>query len=103
MAQSDIKFATGAHESAVIRKIAYRAISLAREHRSRLDLIGITMDISATHANGCPLRLDSLLEAGDFDFMHDVYGINRHLDRQTGRLSDLFRPRFAVPAEPVVA
>lgn len=53
------------------------------------------MDITATHANGCPLKLAELLAADDFNFSHDVAGIYRHLDRTTGKLLDCFLPRFA--------
>lgn len=56
------------------------------------------MDIIACHANGCPLRLDDLLAADDFNLLHDVLGISRHIDRSTGRLTAIFRPRFAEPA-----
>jgi hypothetical protein len=60
-------------------------------HRSTL------MDIIAVHANGCPLRLQELLRASRFEFSHDVFGIRRHLNRETGQLGDYFLPRFAVP------
>lgn len=56
-----------------------------------------TMDITAVHLNGCPLRLAALLEADDFDFSHDILGIRQHLDRATGLLTDGFSPRFARP------
>ena len=53
------------------------------------------MDIEATHCNGCSLDLDKLLNFPEFDFYHDIYGIIRHLDRQTGKLMDCFLPRCA--------
>jgi len=53
------------------------------------------MDIVATHANGCPLRLDELAKARDDDFGHDIFGIRRFLDRHTGQLGGQFFPRFA--------
>jgi len=28
---------------------------------------------------------------------HDVFGIGRHLDRETGKLEGFFHPRFALP------
>lgn len=74
----------------VISKIVKRARELG-VNRSVMDL---NMDISATHEN-CPLRLDDMLKADDFNFMHDVYGIIRHLNRQTGELENCFVPRFA--------
>jgi hypothetical protein len=56
----------------------------------RQDLI---MDLNACHSNGCPLNFARMLDAPEFDFFHDIYGINRHLDRETGALKDCFSPR----------
>ncbi|MFZ2949003.1 MAG: hypothetical protein WA003_05920, partial [Desulfuromonadaceae bacterium] len=53
------------------------------------------IDITATHANGCPLDLDKLLAADDSNFLHDVIGIIRHIDRRNGQLINCFLPRFA--------
>lgn len=86
-----VKFTYDATERRLIRKIAARAWALD----GRLKRLSTEMDLAATHANGCPLRLADLLEADDFNLMHDVYGIARHLDRETGRLTDHFWPRFA--------
>lgn len=52
------------------------------------------MDIGAAHAD-CPLRLDDLLAADDFDFGHDLRGIKHHMNRKTGKLEGFFLPRFA--------
>lgn len=59
------------------------------------DLLSLTMDLTACHLNGCPLDLDGLIKADDFDFFHDVYGVRRHLNRTTGRLENFFCPRYA--------
>lgn len=53
------------------------------------------MDLTAVHANGNPMRLADLLAADDFNFAHDIVGISRFLDRNTGRLTDCFSPRFS--------
>ena len=53
------------------------------------------MDIEACHSNGCPLRLNELLATDDGNFGHDVFGIRRHLDRETGKLGGCFLPRFS--------
>lgn len=53
------------------------------------------MDILATHLNGCPLRLQELLDARDGDFAHDITGIRRFIDRNTGKLRGEFWPRFS--------
>lgn len=81
-------------ETEIIRKILDRAEALGIQDN---DLMSLHMDIEATHCNGCPLKLAELLEAPDFDFVHDVAGIRRHLNRETGELEDCFLPRFAAP------
>jgi hypothetical protein len=60
-----------------------------------LDLLSIQMDLEACHTHGCPLDLERMREAKKSDLMHDVAGIRRHLDRDTGELRDCFLPRFA--------
>jgi len=59
--------------------------------------MGCLMDITACHANGCPLRLQELLDADDFNFAHDIAGIYQHINRGTGKLEFCFLPRFAMP------
>lgn len=72
-----------------------------REHVLGRDLDGVTrpkvellMDLCAVH-NSNPLKLADLLAANTFDFMHDIAGIIRHLDRTTGELRDCFSPRYS--------
>ncbi len=55
----------------------------------------LQMDVTACHANGCRLKLHELMNAPDFDFAHDVFGIQRHIDRDTGKLGHCFVPRYA--------
>lgn len=62
------------------------------------DPVAVMMDISATHVH-CPLRLNDLLNADDFNFGHDIGGIERHLNRSTGWLKNFFLPRFAQPQQ----
>jgi hypothetical protein len=78
-------------ERKIIGKIARRAASLnpAYNHTDAM------MDVEAAHCNGCRLKLKELLAAKDSDFGHDVFGINRHLNRKTGNLEDHFLPRYA--------
>jgi len=56
------------------------------------------MDLTACHANSNALGLDRIIIADDFNFVHDVFGIRAHLDRETGKLRDCFIPRFSVKA-----
>jgi len=41
------------------------------------------------------MRLADWLAADDFDFCHDWCGIQANMNRQTGRIENLFAPRFA--------
>lgn len=86
-----INFNTTTHERRAIRHIARRALKVIRVED--LDRETIEMDLTACHLNGNPLNLDKLLVCDDFTLKHDVLGINRHLDRQTGKLQNLFSPR----------
>jgi hypothetical protein len=58
---------------------------------TKMDLL---MDIEAAHIV-CPLRLNDLLGASDSNFAHDIGGIRRHLNRETGELEGCFLPRYA--------
>jgi hypothetical protein len=72
---------------------------VARAQRRRIyfphQTLKCTTDLDAVDSNGCPLRLLDLLAADDVDFDHDLSGIKEHIDRDTGKLRDLFRPRCA--------
>lgn len=92
-----INFDTTKDETTIIIKIAKRASDLAKKHGLEIEGVDFLMDVSATHASGCPLNLQNLLNADDENFSHDVFGIRRHLDRETGILGDCFLPRHATP------
>lgn len=76
-------------------------MSLAASAGIDYEFMDADMDITATHANGCPLRLDDLLAADEFNFGHDVFGIRNCLDRKTGKLMRNFLPRFHANAKPI--
>lgn len=52
----------------------------------------IELSLVKAHSNR-PLDLEGLLSSRNNDFVHDVAGIVRHVDRVTGRLENLFCPR----------
>lgn len=59
----------------------------------------LMMSLEACHTNGCPLDLVRMVQQGKTsDVVHDVYGIDAHLNRETGQLEDCFWPRFALPS-----
>lgn len=86
-------FTASRFESRIIAQIAERARTLYG-----MDRATVHMDVEATHCNGCPLDLNQLLAFDAGNFGHDVQGIARHLDRQTGKLMDCFLPRCSLPS-----
>lgn len=70
--------------------------------RIMVDDNAVLVDVSARlllkcHTNGCPLDLARMAQhENEFDIAHDVFGIARHMDRQTGELNNHFLPRFAL-------
>jgi hypothetical protein len=81
-------------EHLIIHKIATRAILYCAENNIKYDLLTCWMDIECVHLVSYMLDLDRLLKADDADFFHDVFGIRRHLDRETEKLTGFFVPRF---------
>lgn len=68
-----------------------RALKLYQELDVDCDSLSLHMDLALCHQTTL-LDLERLLEARDADFAHDVGGIVRHLDRETGHLKDCFVP-----------
>lgn len=94
-AAKEVSFTVSRNDGRLISEIADRAWAVFKKNKIRgTDRMSLEMDVTAVHANGCPLRLFDLLEADDFNFAHDIFGIDRHLDRETGQLLNCFRPRF---------
>lgn len=90
-----VSFKATKEEYGLIGQVVVRAVALGRLNGRRIDQLSLTMDLTACHANGCPLRLADLLAADDANFGHDVFGISRHINRDTGELGGHFLPRFA--------
>lgn len=78
-------------EKVLIMKIAERADEKGLLMFDRLSLI---MDIENVHAE-IGLRLNDLLNADEENFAHDIVGIQKHIDRHSKKLTDLFLPRYA--------
>lgn len=75
----------------LIAKIVERADEKGLLLFDRLSLI---MDLECTMKQ-YDLRLDDLLNADDFNFSHDICGIQNNLNRETKKMENLFVPRFA--------
>ena len=76
-------------------QIARRAVKMAGDNGMIYDQMTAVMDIDACHSNVCPLNLQDLLDADDFNFAHDIIGIMQNIDRTTGQLQNCFVPRYA--------
>lgn len=72
----------------IAAKIARRAVEINPE----IDQLTIQMDISAASIQN-DFDFERLLEFDEFNFMHDVIGINKHLNRDTGEITQGFLPR----------
>lgn len=55
----------------------------------------LLMDMQACHIS-CPLYLEEMLDMPIADFGHDIGGIRRYMNRETGQLGNCFTPRAAV-------
>ena len=88
-----LKFKASKEDSDKISAVVHRAMKAAKKYGVDYPPLDCAMDITAAHLNGCPLDFDKLLEFDDFNFAHDVFGIRRHINRESGQLEDCFLPR----------
>ena len=58
------------------------------------DRMSLIMDIQAAHEQ-FKLKLDKLLEADDYNFSHDIVGIQQNINRKTKEIENCFLPRYA--------
>jgi hypothetical protein len=85
---------TDKREAKLITEIVDRAEKLARRFKQPTVRAAIAIDLVMAHRMQ-PLDLELLLKADDGNFAHDVFGIMRHIDRNSGAMRDCFVPRFA--------
>jgi hypothetical protein len=90
-----IKWTTSPEEMELESKIARRAVVMARQLKTEYKLMDCIMDLDACHNNGCPLKLQELLDADDTNFAHDVFGIRSNISRYSGKLENCFLPRYS--------
>jgi hypothetical protein len=98
---NEVSFKVSPADHALIMKAVDRFESfIAQTLGHPVDRLSLMMDLTACHANGNPLRLRDLVETeDDFSFVHDVGGIRRHINRDTGKLENCFSPRFSRRAD----
>jgi hypothetical protein len=78
-------------EIQLIMAIANRAArTLNMPHHS----MTFSMDLELCHSKN-PLRLQEMLYSKDADLIHDVCGINKNLNHDTGKLENCFSPRYS--------
>lgn len=93
-----VKFTHSKPERAQITRIAKRWMAMLRASGLRpvYDLQSVEMDLAAIMAQGqMALDLTVLERSNEHDFLHDMAGIIRHMDRTTGLVRDHFLPRAA--------
>jgi hypothetical protein len=91
--RKEVDFSLNRAESWLIKQIARRANTM--QPMTAEEELSLRMDLTAVHCNGNPLRLEDLLRVDDVNFAHDVFGIRRHIDRETGQLTGFFLPRLS--------
>lgn len=74
-------------------EIAERAEILNLLMTNKLSLV---MDLDCA-TEQFDLRLTELLETDNFNFSHDIVGIQKNINRETKKIEGLFIPRFASP------
>ena len=72
--------------------VLIRAISARGSRLLQRSAAFLALDLVTCHLE-TPLNLAKLHGFPDSDFVHDVAGINQHLDRETGELTNCFWPR----------
>lgn len=82
-------------DDAALEAVLNRAARDFTANGWEFDRLHHAMDLLATHANGCPLDFAAMAEGRLADLAHDLGGIRKHLDRETGKLGGFFLPRFA--------
>ena len=75
----------------LITKIVERASDLGILAFDRVSL-HMDLDVAMKEFN---LRLEELLNADNFNFSHDIVGIQLNIDRRNFKMNDVFVPRFA--------
>lgn len=90
----EINWNLSLEEEKLVGQIANRAIKKVRSIYPKFSKMDLIMDITATHNENDKLRLEEWLNADDSNFYHDIFGIMRHMNRETGQLENFFEPRF---------
>ena len=78
-------------------RVAERAEALGFKQKRATTIMDLSAVNNSTRKGNAfafgSLDLKRLLAFPDYDFLHDVVGISRHINRKTGELEDCFSPR----------
>lgn len=78
----------------VLARTAHR---VAKAQKFDYSVLEASMDLRCWHAK-MPLDLDAMIaDYEKADVLHDLFGIRRFLNRETGELGGCFVPRYAKP------
>ena len=75
------------YDEKLVAKIVERAKTTIEGIKPRR----LAMDLIATHLNGCKLNLEDLLLASQGLFQYDVLGIDKNINRRTGKIENDFK------------
>lgn len=78
-------------EYQLMQSIAERA---SAKNLMQSDQVSLIMDLSVAHES-YNLRLNELLNADNFNFSHDIVGIQQNIDRVNSKMLGRFIPRYA--------
>ena len=82
-----------------ITERALKVAKLVGYKHLNIEYYQVFQHIACVHQEVCEIDLKGLLEAKEYSFRHDVFGIMRHLRVEHNKpriLTDCFLPRFAV-------
>lgn len=80
-------------EYRLLAEIVRRAVRFCIQYNLPANGQHIRNAILECHLNAQPLDLAALIGADDATFTHDVFGIQRHFDPDTNKLTECFLPR----------
>ncbi len=83
-------------DAKLISAIVDRGLAMNTSGRSPIDREAMINDLSIVHSKVTPMRLEDMLKSDDFNLLHDLHGIERHLNPNKTGFWGAFRPRFAV-------
>lgn len=77
-----------------MEKVVQRAVFHYSQFGVVLDPVRLTLDLSAVKTLIPNICFKALLESEDDDFAHDIFGVVKNLNRETGHLENNFLPRY---------